>query len=82
VDDAKHHATADFVKEKSDMSQGVINYLAHLIMQGQKPKAIQIDCGREFVNDKLETWCKECGIEIHFTAPYSPSQNSAVERMN
>jgi Integrase core domain len=43
---------------------------------------IEIDCGREFVNKKLETWCKEHDIEIHFTAPYSPSQNGIVERMN
>jgi Integrase core domain len=30
----------------------------------------------------LETWCKEQGIEIHLTAPYSPSQNGVAERMN
>jgi IS30 family transposase len=82
VDNAKRYATVDFVKEKLDASQGVINYMAHLITQGQKPKAIQIDCGREFVNEKLETWCKECSIELHFTAPYSPSQNGVAERMN
>jgi Integrase core domain len=82
VDDAKHYATVDFVKEKSDASQGVINYLTHLITQGRTPKAIQIDCGREFVNEELDTWCKEHGIEIHFTAPYSPSQNGVAERMN
>jgi hypothetical protein len=47
------------LKEKLDATQGVINYLAHLIAQGCKPKAIQIDCGKEFVNQKLVTWCKE-----------------------
>jgi hypothetical protein len=67
VDDAKCYATVDFLKEKLDTSQGVINYLAHLMMQGQKPKAIQIGCSREFVNEKLETWCKEHGIETHPT---------------
>jgi hypothetical protein len=30
----------------------------------------------------LETWCKEWGIEIHLTAPYSPSQNGVAEWMN
>jgi hypothetical protein len=30
----------------------------------------------------LETWCKEWGIEIYLTAPYSPSQNGIAERMN
>ena len=27
-------------------------------------------------------WCKGHGIEIHLTAPYSPSQNGVAERMN
>jgi transposase InsO family protein len=27
-------------------------------------------------------WCKEHDIEIHFTAPYSPSQNGITEQMN
>jgi hypothetical protein len=30
----------------------------------------------------VETWCKACGIEIHKTAPYSPSQNGVAEHMN
>jgi hypothetical protein len=47
-----------------------------------KLKGIQIDCGKEFVNDKLEHWCKECSIEISLTAPYSPSQNGIAEHMN
>jgi hypothetical protein len=34
------------------------------------------------VNEKLEKWCKEKGIEIRLTAPYSPSQNGVAERMN
>jgi Integrase core domain len=82
INDAKHYATVGFLKEKSHAAQGVINYLMHLIMQGQTPKAIQIDCGREFVNEVLDTWCKEHGIKIHFTAPYSLSQNGIMERIN
>jgi hypothetical protein len=82
VDDAKRFTTVDFLKEKSDAAQAVINYLAHLIAQGRTPKGIQIDRGKEFVNEKLEGWCKQHGIEIRLTAPYSPSQNGVAERMN
>jgi hypothetical protein len=82
VDDAKRYITVECLKEKSDAAQLVINYLAHLITQGKKPKAIQIDGGKEFVNENLKSWCKERGIEIHITAPYSPSQNGVAERMN
>jgi hypothetical protein len=59
VDDAKQYIMVDFVKKKSEAAQGVINYLTHLITQGRKPKGIQIDGGKEFVNEKLEKWCKE-----------------------
>ena len=34
VDDSKWYTTVEFLKEKSDAAQGVINYLTHLITQG------------------------------------------------
>ena len=64
VDDAKRYVTVEFLKEKSEAAQGVINYLTHLITQGKTPKVIQIDGGKEFVNQKLESWCKKKGIEL------------------
>ena len=69
VDDAKRYVTVECLKEKADSTQGVINYLTRLITEGRKPKGIQIDCGKEFVNERLETWCKEHGIVIRLTAP-------------
>jgi hypothetical protein len=63
IDDAKWYITAECLKEKSDATQGVINYLTHLIMQGKKLKTIQIDGGKEFTNDQLKKWCREWGIE-------------------
>ena len=76
---AKRYITVQCLKEKSDSTQGVIKYLAHLRTQGQNPREIQIDCGTEFVNKKLKEWCNEHGIEIRLTAPYSPSQNGIAE---
>ncbi len=46
------------------------------------PKAIQMDRGREFVNQPLFDWCQSKGMEMQMTAPYSPSQNGVAERMN
>jgi IS30 family transposase len=79
MDNAQHYITVVFLKEKSDATMEVMNYLTHLTMQGHNPKVIQIDRGMEFVNEKLENWCKEHGIEIWATAPYSPSQNGTTE---
>jgi hypothetical protein len=50
--------------------------------QKRNPRAIQIDGEKEFVNEKLIKWCKENGIEVYLTAPYSPAQNGVAERMN
>ena len=82
MDDAKRFATIECVKQKLDAAQAVINYLAHLKTQGRNPKGIQIDCGKEFINEKLESWCKECSMEICYTALYSHSQNGIAEQMN
>ena len=82
VDDHTRFTSVDCMKEKSDAVQGVKNYLTRLITQGYKPKAIHFDEGGEFLNQALITWCKERGIEIRTTAPYSAPQNGLVERMN
>jgi len=75
VDDAERFSTTEFLKQKGEAPQKVKEYLTHLRTQDKKPKAICVDRGKEFVNDDLKTWCREQGIEIHMTTPYSPSQN-------
>jgi IS30 family transposase len=81
VDSTKWYVTVQCLKEKADSTQAVINYLTYLKTQGQI-KGIQIDHGKEFVNEKLEKWCSEHGIEIRLTVSYSPSQNGTTEHMN
>jgi len=71
VDDAERFSTTEFLKQKGEAPQKVKEYLTHLRTQDKKPKAIRVDRGKEFVNDDLKTWCREQGIEIHMTAPYS-----------
>jgi hypothetical protein len=43
---------------------------------------MRIDRRRKFVNDLLLDWLYSKGMEVHMTAPYSPSQNGIVECMN
>ena len=49
---------------------------------GKAPRWIRIDNGKEFVNEEMKKWVAEKGITIETTAPYSPSQNGIVERLN
>ena len=45
-------------------------------------KAICADNGHEYVNNDLQSWCLDHGIEIQMTAPYTPEQNGVAERWN
>src|SRR6267154_3649460 len=47
-----------------------------------KPRKIRVDNGKEYINNELLTWCKDKGIEIQTTAPYTPEQNGVAERFN
>ena len=58
VDDAKRYITIQCLKEKSDSTDEVIGYLAQLKIQNWTPKGNQIDCGKEFMNEKLENGVK------------------------
>ena len=72
----------NFLKGKNQALQKVKEYLTYLKTQGKNPKAICVDRGKEFINQDLCNWCREQGIEIQITAPYSPAQNGAAEHMN
>jgi tyrosine-protein phosphatase YwqE len=82
VDDASRYVTVEFLKLKDQAAQKVKNYFTHLEVQGRTPKAIHIDRGHEFVNDSLLEWLYSKGMEVHMTAPHSPSQNGVAKQMN
>ena len=43
---------------------------------------MRIDNGKELLNGKIITFCRNEGIAIETTAPYSPSQNGIAEHFN
>jgi transposase InsO family protein len=47
-----------------------------------KVKKIRSDNGSEFKNLQVEEYLEEEGIKHEFSAPYTPQQNSVVERKN
>jgi transposase InsO family protein len=71
--------TVEFLKSKDQAVQKVKNYFTHLEVQGRMPNAIHIDCGCEFINDSLLEWLYSKGMEVHMTAPHSPSQNGVTK---
>ena len=82
IDDYSRYVTVQFLKSKNQATQHICDYMTHLSVRNFAPQAIRVDRGSEFLNKDLLNWCKERGIDIEPTAPYSPSQNGVAERMN
>ena len=49
---------------------------------GKLVRALRTDRGGEFLAKDFEQYCAELGLHRELTAPYSPQQNSIVERRN
>ena len=72
-----------FLRNKSDAASQIKEYVAKVKQKFSKaPTYMRIDNGKELLNDEIITFCRNKGITIETTAPYSPSQNSVAERFN
>lgn len=43
---------------------------------------LRCDNGGEYVSEAFREFCKQNGVKIEYTMPYSPQQNGTAERMN
>jgi putative transposase len=63
-------------------STRVIKIIERVILENDKPKAIRVDNGPEFIADTLRQWCNDNKIDLLFIQPGRPMQNGYVERFN
>eukprot|EP00271_Cylindrocystis_brebissonii_P021026 TRINITY_DN732_c0_g1_i3.p1 TRINITY_DN732_c0_g1~~TRINITY_DN732_c0_g1_i3.p1 ORF type:complete len:1491 (-),score=166.73 TRINITY_DN732_c0_g1_i3:1047-5519(-) len=83
VDSATRFMRGYFITTKSQSYEKFRDYVAWAERTtGHKLKRIRSDHGGEFENQEFFTFCKESGIIHEFAAPYTPQQNSMVERGN
>ncbi len=59
IDDATRYVTLKFLKDKSDAAYEIQSYMSHLQIRGHVTYVIKIDCGTEFLNQPMKTWCDE-----------------------
>jgi transposase InsO family protein len=83
IDEFTRYSYVYFLKEKSEVPEVLIQFIEMIKTKfGKKPKVIRSDRGGEYVNNKVQTYLKQQGIQIQYTVAYSPQQNGISERRN
>ena len=83
VDDFSRYTTIYFLKRKSDVYSRFVEFYQMCCTWKERPvKFLRSDNGGEFVNKRMNEFCKEKGIQRQLTMPYTPEQNGVSERMN
>ncbi|KAJ9534656.1 hypothetical protein QJQ45_002929 [Haematococcus lacustris] len=71
------------ISSKAQVPDTVRTVIEELETQsGYRCKAIRTDNGTEYVNSRMREYCASKGIVHQHSAPYSPQQNGAAERLN
>ena len=81
IDDCDRVVVARKVAHSIPASR-LIRFLEEIIWEKGKPNSIRCDNGPEFISYKFQNWCKGNGINILYTQPGRPTQNSYIERFN
>lgn len=83
LDDYTHFTQTYLLKNKNEASDNLINYIKQINTEkGVKVKRIRCDNGGEFTSNYFKNYCKNKGISLEYTAPYSPQMNGKAERLN
>lgn len=60
----------------------LIRFMEEIIWEKGMPNNIRCDNGPEFISREFQNWCKGNNINILYTQPGCPTQNSYIERFN
>ena len=83
TDDCTRTCTVLFLRTKDEAFDKIKQHILLIERKfNRKPRFLQLDNGKELVNEKLKTWVAENGITLEPMAPHSPSQNSIAECFN
>lgn len=69
------------VPSKDKVAEIVITVLKQIsVLTGNKVKILHSDCGTEFLNHTLKSYCTDNGITMHQSPPRTPQHNGIAER--
>ena len=81
VDDFSHYIWTFPLRNKSDTTTTLINFVAYACTQFSRPLiAMQADNGTEFLNSTITTFFASHGIHLCLSWPYTSAQNRKVKR--
>lgn len=71
------------LKTKNEAAEKIKEYTQRVEAQWNlKVAKLRCDNGKEYVNSTVSAWCRNRGIEIDTTVPYTPQLNGRAERLN
>ncbi|PNF16926.1 hypothetical protein B7P43_G03693 [Cryptotermes secundus] len=83
VDDYMHFCKIYLLENKSEVYTFLKEYVNEAECHfNKRVRRIRCDNGGQYKNNALREWCKNKGIVMEFTTPYSPQLNGTAERMN
>jgi hypothetical protein len=83
LDDYTHFTKIYLMKYKSETFNNIKHFANEVEnMHNLKISKIRCDNGGEYKNNNFQSWCREKGIIIDYTVPYSPQLNGKAERLN
>lgn len=83
IDDFSHFANMQLIKSKSQAFQAFKTFVAYATNHQQRSlRELRYDNVEEYLSTVFTYLCREKGILLHPTLPYSKPSNSVAERFN
>ena len=83
VDDCNRYMWLQLLTSKDEAAAAIKNFKMHAEAEsGKKLHVLRTDRGGEFTSVEFAACYADQGVVRHHIAPYSPQQNSVVERRN
>ncbi|KAK9692643.1 Integrase core domain [Popillia japonica] len=78
LDDYSHFVVVKVLKHKNEAESNLQDYIAELErQQNVKVKCFRLDNGGEFSSNNFQQFCRQNGIRLEYTMPYSPQMNGS-----